>query len=69
MNEGKSLKNGSHELKNQFQFSDSSLESINKILTFYPADRKQSALLPLLALAQKDNSGWLSESASECVAK
>ena len=69
MNEGKSLKNGSHELKNQFQFSDSSLESINKILTFYPADRKQSALLPLLALAQKDNSGWLSESAIECVAK
>jgi NADH-quinone oxidoreductase subunit E len=29
----------------------------------YPADRKRSAVIPLLWLAQKDNAGWLSEPA------
>lgn len=69
MSEEKFLKNEIHESKKQFQFSDASLKTIGKILTFYPPDRKQSAVLPLLALAQEDNSGWLSESAIACVAK
>jgi len=69
VSEEKFLKNEIHESKKQFQFSDASLKTIGKILTFYPPDRKQSAVLPLLALAQEDNSGWLSESAIACVAK
>ena len=34
----------------------------------YPADRKRSAVIPLLWLAQKDNAGWLSEPAMRDVA-
>ncbi|MEM9740359.1 MAG: NADH-quinone oxidoreductase subunit NuoE [Pseudomonadota bacterium] len=34
----------------------------------YPEDRKQSAVIPLLWLAQKDNGGWLSEPAMREVA-
>ncbi len=34
----------------------------------YPDDRKQSAVIPLLWLAQKDNAGWLSEPAMREVA-
>ena len=69
MSEKKSLNSKSNTQKKQFRFSDSSLQAIDKIMTFYPPDRKQSAVLPLLALAQEDNSGWLSKSAIECVAK
>lgn len=34
----------------------------------YPSDRKRSAVIPLLWLAQKDNAGWLSEPAMREVA-
>ena len=34
----------------------------------YPADRKRSAVIPMLWLAQKDNKGWLSEPAMREVA-
>ncbi len=34
----------------------------------YPDDRQQSAVIPLLWLAQKDNGGWLSEPAMRVVA-
>lgn len=34
----------------------------------YPADRQQSAVIPMLWLAQKDNAGWLSEPAMREVA-
>ena len=37
-------------------------------LSKYPDDRKRSAVIPLLWLAQKDNSGWLSEPAMRAVA-
>ena len=35
----------------------------------YPSDRQQSAVIPLLWLAQKDNGGWLSEPAMREVAR
>ncbi|HIG22966.1 NADH-quinone oxidoreductase subunit NuoE [Henriciella sp.] len=34
----------------------------------YPEDKKRSAVIPLLWLAQKDNNGWLSEPAMRTVA-
>ena len=34
----------------------------------YPADKQRSAVIPMLWLAQKDNSGWLSEPAMREVA-
>lgn len=51
-----------------FKFDDQNLETIQRLLKQYPEDRAQSALLPTLWLAQRQNDGWLSESALREVA-
>lgn len=51
-----------------FSFSETSLIKISEILTHYPAERKASAVLPLLDLAQRDSNGWLPTPAMEAVA-
>ena len=51
-----------------FSFSEQSIASSKKILASYPAAKKQSAIIPLLWLAQDDNGGWLSHRAIEAVA-
>lgn len=52
----------------KFCFSQENIIKAEKIITHYPKNRKQSAVLPLLDLAQRQNSGWLSQSALEYVA-
>lgn len=42
-----------------FKFSIQNMNNINKILLKYPKERKASALLPLLDLAQRQNDNWL----------
>ena len=42
-----------------FVFSQENTTKITEILKKYPSDRKASAVLPLLDLAQRQNSGWL----------
>lgn len=56
-------------LKDKFIFSEENYEKIQRIFSKYPPDRKKSASLPLLDLAQRQNGGWLSESALEAVAE
>lgn len=51
-----------------FIFSDKALEKAKKILTRYPDGKHESALLPLLDLAQRDNGGWISQEVMEYVA-
>ncbi len=51
-----------------FAFSPDTEPTIDFWMGKYPADRKQSAVIPLLWLAQKDNGGWLSEPAMRAVA-
>ena len=53
---------------NPFSFSADSLAKIDTILTHYPAERKASAVLPLLDLAQRESGGWLPTPAMEAVA-
>ncbi|MDX2050403.1 MAG: NADH-quinone oxidoreductase subunit NuoE [Rickettsiaceae bacterium] len=53
----------------EFKFDSANQKKIEKILAQYPADRKRSAILPLLDLAQRQNNGWLSIDAIELVAK
>lgn len=53
---------------NSFTFSAESLAKIETILTHYPPERKKSAILPLLDLAQRENDGWLPTPAMEAVA-
>lgn len=55
--------------KTPFSFSRESEVKLEKILKKYPQDRKRSAILPFLDLAQRDNGGWLSRQAIEEVAK
>jgi len=52
-----------------FEFSDENKKKIEEILKKYPTDRKKSAVMPLLDLAQRQNYNWLSKSAIEQIAK
>ncbi|MEM0986025.1 MAG: NADH-quinone oxidoreductase subunit NuoE [Pseudomonadota bacterium] len=51
-----------------FSFLPQTEEKISFWRGKYPDDRQQSAVIPLLWLAQKDNGGWLSEPAMRAVA-
>lgn len=51
-----------------FAFFEENEGLIQTILEKYPAARRQSAMLPLLDLAQRQNGGWLSMPALEAVA-
>ena len=52
-----------------FVFSNDNQKIIDALLTHYPQERKQSALLPLLWVAQRQNKGWLCEEALKEVAR
>ena len=52
-----------------FEFNDENKVKVTEILKKYPANRKKSAVMPLLDLAQRQNYNWLSKSAIEQVAK
>ncbi len=51
-----------------FTFKSDTEPKIDFWMSKYPDDRKRSAVIPLLWLAQKDNKGWLSEPAMREVA-
>jgi NADH-quinone oxidoreductase subunit E len=51
-----------------FAFSPENQERITQIRARYPADRQQSAMLPLLMLAQDQHGGWLPKAAMDHVA-
>jgi NADH-quinone oxidoreductase subunit E len=53
---------------NKPKFSEETLEIATKIIARYPADRKKSALIPLLHLAQAEFDGWLSPESMDYVA-
>jgi NADH-quinone oxidoreductase subunit E len=53
----------------EFAFSEASRAEAERILTRYPAERKQSALLPLLHLAQQQHGGWLPRAVLDHVAE
>ncbi len=52
-----------------FVFSQENQEKIEKLLARYPKDRKVSAILPVLDLAQRQCGGWLPREAMEAVAE
>ncbi len=52
-----------------FAFTPENLVVAQRHIAKYPAGRAQSALMPLLTLAQKQNSNWLPVAAIELVAK
>ena len=51
-----------------FAFTPENQAAAQKVLGHYPPDRKQSAVLPLLHLAQKQHDNWLPRAAMDHVA-
>ena len=60
------LTNDFQEKGSPFNWSSENLKEIEIIKSKYPIERVQSAVMPLLYLAQKQNDNWLS---SECIEK
>lgn len=52
----------------EFAFSKENLKKVDAILAKYPDGRQQSAVMPLLDLAQRQHDGWLSRAAMDAVA-
>ncbi len=53
----------------KFSFSEKNLKIVEKILEKYPKERKKSAVMPLLYLAQKQNENWIPLAAMKYIAK
>jgi NADH-quinone oxidoreductase E subunit len=51
-----------------FVFTAETLEKANKVIAKYPQGRQQSAVMPLLDLAQRQHGGWLPRAAMDYVA-
>ena len=54
-----SLRRPSKNQPKNFEFNSTSLEAANKIISNYPKDKKQSAVMALLYIAQKQNNNWI----------
>ena len=52
-----------------FDWSDTNFLKVSNIIKKYPNNRQQSAVIPVLDLAQRQNNGWLSKNAIEKVAE
>ncbi len=52
-----------------FTFSAENQKAAEKIIAKYPEGRQQSAVMPLLMLAQKQHDNWLPQKAMEYIAK
>ena len=56
-------------INNNFEWSKDNFNKITNILKKYPSNKIQSAVIPLLDLAQRQNQGWLSKNSMEKVAE
>jgi len=54
---------------NIFEWSVENFLKVKKIIEKYPVNKQQSAVIPLLDLAQRQNKGWLNKNAIEKVAE
>jgi len=52
-----------------FEWSEENFKRAEKIIKKYPLKKQQSAVIPLLDLAQRQNKGWLNKQAIEKVAE
>ena len=53
--------------KKIFKWTDENLDKIKNIVSKYPKGRQQSAVIPVLDLAQRQNNGWLTKNIIEKV--
>ncbi len=52
-----------------FEFNEENLKMAQEIISYYPPQYKKAAVIPLLDLGQRQNSGWTSISVMNYVAK
>ena len=64
-----SLRRPSKEQPEHFEFNSASLDAAKIIVAKYPKDKKQSAVMALLYIAQKQNSNWIPLAAMKCIGK
>ena len=64
-----SLRRPSKEQPENFEFNSTSLEAAKTIITKYPKEKKQSAVMALLYIAQKQNSNWIPLAAMKFIGK
>ena len=64
-----SIKKISKEQPDKFEFNKKNLEEAKKIISYYPEGRKQSAVMALLYIAQRQNCNWIPLSAIKYIAK
>lgn len=57
------------EQPDHFEFTPENLKAAQMVIGKYPKGFQQSAVMPLLMLAQKQNKNWLPVKAIECVAR
>ncbi len=58
-----------NKINSKFEWTEDNFNKIKKILKKYPSNKSQSAVIPLLDLAQRQNDGWLSKNSMEKVAE
>ena len=64
-----SLRRPAKEQPETFEFNSSSLEAAKTIVSKYPKDKQQSAVMALLYIAQKQNNNWIPLVAMKYIAK
>jgi len=64
-----SLKKIHDQQPESFNFSKANLETAKEILKKYPEQRKKSAVMPLLYLAQRQNENWIPLAAMKYIGK
>ena len=64
-----SLRRPAKDQPETFEFSSSSMEEANKIISKYPKGKQQSAVMALLYIAQKQNDNWIPLAAMKYIAK
>jgi NADH-quinone oxidoreductase E subunit len=64
-----SLRRPSKDQPESFEFNEASLEAAKSIISKYPKDKQQSAVMALLYIAQKQNSNWIPLAAMKFIGK
>jgi len=64
-----SVKKISKEQPDEFKFTSDNLEKAKKIIKKYPNGKQQSAVMPFLYLAQKQNNNWIPLAAIKYIGK
>ena len=64
-----SLKKPAKDQPENFIFNSSSLEAANSIISNYPKNKQESAVMALLYIAQKQNNNWIPLAAMKYIAK